>query len=54
MNREILFPTPVYMKMVKDPQTLNKYFIPSLKPGVKKINAKLKLTLAVVGIAPPI
>jgi len=23
MNREILFPTPVYFKMVKDPQKMN-------------------------------
>ena len=36
MNREILFPTPVYFKMVKDPQKLNKYLFPLIKAWSKK------------------
>jgi len=36
MNREILFPTPIYFKMVKDPQKLNKYLFPLIKAWSKK------------------
>ena len=36
MNREILFPTPVYFKMVKDPKKLNKYLFPLIKAWSKK------------------
>ena len=36
MNREILFPTPVYWKMVKDPKKLNKYLFPLIKAWSKK------------------
>ena len=36
MKREILFPTPVYFKMVKDPQKLNKYLFPLIKTWSKK------------------
>ena len=36
MNREILFPTPVYFKMVKDPKKLNKYLYPLIKAWSKK------------------
>jgi len=45
MNREILFPTPIYSKMVKDPKKLNKYLFPLIKAwskkdkGVEKTNA---------------
>ncbi len=35
MNREILFPTPVYTKMVKDPKKLNKYLYPLIKAWSK-------------------
>ena len=40
MNREILFPTPVYFKMVKDPQKLNKYLFDYLTK-VNKTNNDL-------------
>ena len=36
MNREILFPTPIYMKMVKEPKKLNKYLYPLIKAWSKK------------------
>ena len=36
MNREILFPTPIYMKMVEDPKKLNKYLYPLIKAWSKK------------------
>ena len=45
MNREILFPTPIYFKMVKDPQKMNKYLFPLIKAwskthkGEEKTNA---------------
>ena len=45
MNREILFPTPVYFKMIKDYQKLNKYLFKHIKawakqaPGETKTNA---------------
>ena len=45
MNREILFPTPIYTKMVKDPKKLNKYLFPLIKAwsktdkGEEKTNA---------------
>ena len=36
MNREILFPTPIYFKMVKDVQKMNKYLYPLIKAWSKK------------------
>ena len=36
MNREILFPTPVYWKMVKEPQKLNQYLFKHIKAWSKK------------------
>ena len=52
MNREILFPTPVYFKMVKDPKKLNKYLYPLIKAWSKKDKSlKQKLMQAEVGIA---
>ena len=42
MNREILFPTPIYMKMVKDPQKLNKYLYPLIKAWSKKNKGETK------------
>ena len=42
MNREILFPTPVYFKMVKDPQKLNKYLFPLIKAWSKKDKSEEK------------
>ena len=42
MNREILFPTPIYMKMVKDPQKMNKYLFPLIKTWSKKDKSEEK------------
>ena len=42
MNREILFPTPIYMKMVKDPKKLNKYLYPLIKAWSKKDKSETK------------
>ena len=42
MNREILFPTPVYMKMVKDPKKLNKTLFPLIKAWSKKDKSETK------------
>ena len=42
MNREILFPTPVYFKMVKDPKKLNKYLFPFIKAWSKKDKSEAK------------
>ena len=42
MNREILFPTPVYFKMVKDPKKLNKYLYPLIKTWSKKAKSEEK------------
>jgi len=42
MNREILFPTPVYMKMVKEPKKLNKYLFPLIKAWSKKDKTETK------------
>jgi len=36
MNREILFPTPVYFKMMPNPQKMNKYLFPLIKAWSKK------------------
>jgi len=36
MNREILFPTPIYFKMVKEPQKLNRYLFKHIKAWSKK------------------
>ena len=42
MNREILFPTPIYMKMVKDHQKLNKTLYPLIKAWSKKDKSETK------------
>ena len=42
MNREILFPTPIYMKMVKEPKKLNKYLYPLIKAWSKKDKSETK------------
>ena len=42
MNREILFPTPVYFKTVKDPKKLNKYLYPLIKAWSKKDKSETK------------
>ena len=42
MNREILFPTPIYMKMVKNPKKLNKYLFPLIKAWSKKDKSETK------------
>ena len=42
MNREILFPTPIYMKMVPDPKKLNKYLYPLIKAWSKKDKSETK------------
>ena len=42
MNREILFPTPIYFKMVKDPKKLNKYLFPHIKAWSKKDKSETK------------
>ena len=42
MNREILFPTPIYMKMVKDPKKLNKSLFPLIKAWSKKDKSETK------------
>jgi uncharacterized protein (TIGR02466 family) len=42
MNREILFPTPVYTKMVKDPKKLNKYLYPLIKAWSKTDKGETK------------
>ena len=42
MNREILFPTPIYMKMVKDPKKMNKYLYPLIKAWSKKDETEYK------------
>ena len=42
MNREILFPTPIYMKMVKDVKKMNKYLYPLIKAWSKKDKTETK------------
>ena len=42
MNREILFPTPIYSKMVQDPKKLNKYLFPLIKAWSKKDKSETK------------
>ena len=42
VHREILFPTPVYFKMVKDPQKLNKYLFPLIKAWSEKEESEKK------------
>jgi len=42
INREILFPTPVYFKMVKDPKKLNKYLYTLIKAWSKKDKGVIK------------
>ena len=42
MNREILFPTPIYFKMVKDPKKLNKHLFKHIKAWSKKDKTETK------------
>ena len=42
MNREVLFPTPIYFKMVKDHKKLNKYLFPLIKAWSKKDKSEAK------------
>jgi len=42
MNREILFPTPVYFKMVSNPQKMNKYLFPLIKAWSKRDKSEEK------------
>ena len=42
MNREILFPTPIYMKMVKEPEKLNKYLYPLIKEWSRRDKGEAK------------
>ena len=42
MNREILFPTPVYFKMVENPQKMNNYLFPLIKAWSKKDKSEEK------------
>ena len=42
MIREILFPTPVYFKMVPNPQKLNKYLFPLIKAWSKRDKSEEK------------
>ena len=55
MKREILFPTPVYFKMVKDPKKMNKYLFPLIKAWSKKDKSEDKKPMPVAaGTVPPI
>ena len=54
MNRELLFPTPIYIKMVKDPQKLNRYLFPLIKAWSKKDKTETKTNGGEAGIVPPI
>ena len=54
MNREILFPTPIYMKMVKDPKKMNKYLYPLIKAWSKTARAKQKQIPVEAGTVRPI
>ena len=42
MNREILFPTPIYFKMVKDHQKMNDYLFPLIKAWSEKDESEKK------------
>ena len=42
MNREILFPTPIYFKMVKDYQAMNKHLFKHIKAWSKKDKSEEK------------
>ena len=42
MNRELLFPTPIYMKMIKEPKKLNKYLFPLIKAWSKRDKSETK------------
>ena len=42
MNREILFPTPIYLKMVENPQKMNDYLFPLIKAWSKKDKSEKK------------
>ena len=42
MNREILFPTPIYSKMVKEPKKMNKYLYPLIKSWSEKEKSEEK------------
>ena len=54
MNREILFPTPIYTNMVKDPKKLNKYLYPLIKSWSKKDKGEEKTMQVEDGIVRPI
>jgi len=42
MNRDILFPTPIYFKMIPNPQKMNEYLFPLIKAWSKKDKGKTK------------
>ena len=42
MNRELLFPTPVYIKTIKDSKKLNKYLYPLIKAWSKRDKSETK------------
>ena len=42
MNRELLFPTPIYTKMIKDSKKLNKYLFPLIKAWSKRDKSETK------------
>ena len=42
MNRELLFPTPIYTKMIKDSKKLNKYLFPLIKAWSKRDKSEEK------------
>ena len=42
MNRHVLFSTPVYLKMVKDPEKMNKYLFPLIKAWSEKEKSESK------------
>jgi len=42
MNRELLFPTPIYMKTIKDSKKLNKYLYPLIKAWSKRDKSETK------------
>ena len=51
MNREVLFPTPIYWKDLPDAKKINKYLFKHIKAWYKKIlKVKQKQILVLVGI----
>jgi hypothetical protein len=55
MNREILFPTPIYFKDLPNAKELINTYIKKLKLGTKLIQrVRLKLIQDLVGIVKPI